>query len=825
MHADNLEILRKEAVRLIQLESLLLSKIAATPGLVSEAGSTEQQTLDTAILKRSLEVLKGEKTKLDTMDMVVAVVGTMKAGKSTTINAIVGAEVLPNRNAPMTAIPTLIRHSPGMKEPKLLFHNNEPINNLCEIINKTLSNDPGLTDRIVQEAPELEGALAFVTRGTKVSQEYSGQSGIFEFLKSINDLVRICRVLELDFPFSDYDEMHELPVIEVEFAALSDKEAALGRLTLLDTPGPNEAGQKHLKVVLRDQLRKASAVIAVLNYNQLKSQDDQDLQDEINAVTTLAKGRVYAFVNRFDEKRRNDPDEDSIKTMVKRRFDNDIPVDSIFAVSAYRAFISELAQKSLKKHGRLPDPDLPENAWVEEFGQTCLGIDWEDKLDDIDTVSRAAVVFWEKSGFGGPLERVIHTAHQNAAYYALDSAASKLLNLSERISNFINSRDTALGKTTAELQKHIDSLRGDTQRITALREEKEKEAEYLLGDLRDRVSDALAKTKKQAQAITRSLFEDGEIEQKKREEEARSLTKAEREHQEIDTVSDEKKHGIESVIFKVIYGHRIHIREAGDESSKKKVLDPTERVLEFTSAKDAKSFLTKIEQALEKPISKLSEQLGEDLSSTFQHFNDQLESEVVRKSGEILNDVSKRLGEDGFNISLRVPSTINSSAFALSSLDMSDGIKEGKKEVTRLREQSSLGGGIKRFFGRILGTDWGYDEYREKIDVFRVSLDELSAITDQLLEQQENSWQDVVKEDVEVPINTFLEDFFGELEKKVEGLRGDLLQGIADKEKSKNEQDELLKALKSMNRDLPALQEDSEALCIDAHSRLKERIH
>lgn len=44
---------------------------------------------------------------------MLAVVGTMKAGKSTTINAIVGQEILPNRNRPMTSVPTLIRHVPG----------------------------------------------------------------------------------------------------------------------------------------------------------------------------------------------------------------------------------------------------------------------------------------------------------------------------------------------------------------------------------------------------------------------------------------------------------------------------------------------------------------------------------------------------------------------------------------------------------------------------------------------------------------------------------------------------------------------------------------
>ena len=822
MHTDNLEVLRKEALRLLQLESLLLEKVSRTPGLVSTSGADNQQTLDSESLPHALEVLAGEKTKLETMDMVVAVVGTMKAGKSTTINAIVGAEILPNRNAPMTAIPTLIRHSPGRKEPKLLFDNNVPINNLCKSINKLLAGDPSLDVSIAQEAPELEGALAFVKGGEEIGTEYYGESGIFDFLSSINDLVRICRALNIEFPFDDYDEMHELPVIEVEFAALSNQDAALGRLTLLDTPGPNEAGQKHLKVMLRDQLRKASAVIAVLNYNQLKSQGDQDLQDEINAVTSLAKGRVYAFVNRFDEKRRNDPDEESIKRMVNRRFDNDIPEDSIFAVSAYRAFISGLAQKSLAINGGLPAPEQPGNAWVEEFGQACLGLDWEDKLDDVETVSRAAKVFWEKSGFEAPLKNVIHTAHRNAAYYALDSTASKLVDLSERISNFINSRDTALSKTALELQRHIDSLQGDAQRIAALRDEKEQEAAKLVSDLKTSVSKALADTRKEGQSITQKLFEQGVIEQDAREKEAGSLSKAERDRKGIATVSDETK---QSSLFlgTLVRGSSTDSNRANKESEK--VVDPDDRELEFAKGSEAKAFVTRIEKALEAPVITLSKRLGEALELTFHNFNNQLESEIAQESGDILNEVSQRLGDDGFNISLKVPSAINTSVFALRVLSISEGIKAGTKPVTKLRRQESMGAGVKRFFGDLFRQDWGYDEYKARIKVFRISLDDLNVITNKLLEQQEKDWRNSVREEVESPINAALEQFFGELQEKVEGLRGDLLQGVADKEKSKGEQDELLKALKSMNRNLPELQEDSEALQTDARGHLKGRIN
>ena len=62
--------------------------------------------------------------------LVLAVVGTMKAGKSTTINAIVGREIMPNCNRPMTALPTLIRHVPGRVQPLLRPQKVQPLNHL-----------------------------------------------------------------------------------------------------------------------------------------------------------------------------------------------------------------------------------------------------------------------------------------------------------------------------------------------------------------------------------------------------------------------------------------------------------------------------------------------------------------------------------------------------------------------------------------------------------------------------------------------------------------------------------------------------------------------
>lgn len=55
------------------------------------------------------------------------------------------------------------------------------------------------------------------------------------------------------FPFDQYQEIDQLPVIEVEFAHLKEAEESAGKLILLDTPGPNEAGQAHLRPMLQDQ--------------------------------------------------------------------------------------------------------------------------------------------------------------------------------------------------------------------------------------------------------------------------------------------------------------------------------------------------------------------------------------------------------------------------------------------------------------------------------------------------------------------------------------------------------------------------------------------
>ncbi|END8675217.1 dynamin family protein, partial [Escherichia coli] len=119
MHEKNIALLCDEADRLLQLNINLLRQMVEEPDVLSDSKNENRLLFDKQKALKRIEELEGEQIKTARREMVLAVVGTMKAGKSTTINAIVGQEILPNRNRPMTSVPTLIRHVPGKTEPVL----------------------------------------------------------------------------------------------------------------------------------------------------------------------------------------------------------------------------------------------------------------------------------------------------------------------------------------------------------------------------------------------------------------------------------------------------------------------------------------------------------------------------------------------------------------------------------------------------------------------------------------------------------------------------------------------------------------------------------
>ena len=274
MHTQTVFELSQEAERLLQLSLHNLHSLKTMPvATLDDALNTDIKNASNVhplhFSARGIDAqqatLSNELRKITRLEMVLAIVGTMKAGKSTTINAIVGTEVLPNRNRPMTALPTLIRHTPGQKEPVLHFSHVGPIDTLTQQLQMRLFGvDREKLAQKLEIDKDMQTLLDRIRQGDAFDKHYLGAQPIFHCLKSLNDLVRLSKALDVDFPFSSYTALEHIPVIEVEFVHLAGLEKNMGQLTLLDTPGPNEAGQPHLQQMLKEQLARASAVLAVM---------------------------------------------------------------------------------------------------------------------------------------------------------------------------------------------------------------------------------------------------------------------------------------------------------------------------------------------------------------------------------------------------------------------------------------------------------------------------------------------------------------------------------------------------------------------------------
>lgn len=307
MYTQTLYELSQEAERLLQLSRQQLQLLEKMP--LSVPGDDAPQLAlpwsQPNIAERHA-MLNNELRKISRLEMVLAIVGTMKAGKSTTINAIVGTEVLPNRNRPMTALPTLIRHTPGQKEPVLHFSHVAPIDCLIQQLQQRLRDCDikHLTD-VLEIDKDMRALMQRIENGVAFEKYYLGAQPIFHCLKSLNDLVRLAKALDVDFPFSAYAAIEHIPVIEVEFVHLAGLESYPGQLTLLDTPGPNEAGQPHLQKMLNQQLARASAVLAVLVKHRRATFHLQIFNDG-NAVAvsqqiavSIFNDQLVAFLCRF----------------------------------------------------------------------------------------------------------------------------------------------------------------------------------------------------------------------------------------------------------------------------------------------------------------------------------------------------------------------------------------------------------------------------------------------------------------------------------------------------------------------------------------------
>ncbi|MBB3269695.1 replication fork clamp-binding protein CrfC [Pseudomonas sp. OG7] len=798
MQEQSIDLLREEARRLLSLELGLLHHVQEGAGVLADDQGDEHQTFSKANVAKEIGYLEGELIKVGELKMVLAVVGTMKAGKSTTINAIVGHEVLPNRNRPMTALPTLIEHTPGQIEPVLELQNCKPINDLISQLGKVVSSDRG--DAALQNLERTDDMLDLLKlidqRGSfKVS--YEGSENIFWFLKSLNDLVRLAAHLEVEFPFGSYSSIDDYPVIRIEFSHLGQA-AGQGKLALLDTPGPNEAGQQHLRKMLKEQLKKASAVLAVMDFTQLKSDADEQVRKELDEIADIAEGRLFALVNKFDQRDRNGDTAEQTRTFVAESLMNRrLNAADVYPVSSRWGYLASRAQQEVVNHGKLPELNGAKNAWVEDFGQLVLGMDWEDALQDTEHVQRGASHLWKKSNFAEPLEKVIFKAHRQAAVMALSSAASKLVDTATRLARFLEVRDTALAKSAEELQEQIGSLRDDIAMIDRLEQDSEASSQNALAEIKCEMSMTFTEL---AEAIKHEVGEG--FKAGKRQEQQQAVARMQ--DQPTTTMA-----GLLKGVFSTwLGGERARRARTGFDFE----YDEESPVINFDKQSQAEALLKKIEDGVQSIISDGEVELVRRMGEILKDFRITFAVDIEDEANKLINGLNERLNRSGFAIDVKIPDTAPLTLKYTAGEILRDSVDSKHRKVTRSRRSKGAWGTICSWFGT---SDWGWEEYTVKQGYYAVDINKVRKAIDASIEQLFKDLEASAADTIAQPLNEGLHTFFEQLKGSIESIRSDLQQSIRDQERSQDEQIALASLLSSYKREVMPIKRDSEELLRD----------
>ncbi|HDT1525011.1 TPA: dynamin family protein, partial [Escherichia coli] len=765
MHEKNIALLCDEADRLLQLNINLLRQMGEEPDVLSDSKNENRLLFDKQKALKRIEELEGEQIKTARREMVLAVVGTMKAGKSTTINAIVGQEILPNRNRPMTSVPTLIRHVPGKTEPVLHLEHIQPVRNLLITLQEKLATPAGQqVAQTLQQTGDTRELLDILTDDGWLKNEYHGEEEIFTGLASLNDLVRLAAAMGTEFPFDEYAEVQKLPVIDVEFSHLVGMDACQGTLTLLDTPGPNEAGQPQMEVMMRDQLQKASAVLAVMDYTQMNSKADEDVRKELNAIADVSAGRLFVLVNKFDEKDRNGDGADAVRQKVPAMLNSDVlPASRVYPGSSRQAYLANRALHELRKNGTLP----VDEAWVDDFVREAFGRMKKDYVcKDSELATEGATDLWECSLIDQLITEVILSSHSRAAALAVDSAAAKLMQNAENISEYLSLRHQGLMQSIQSLQAHITSLLEDIREIADCQEQVTADVRMAMEEIDARTRELLTGVCTSLEEELNDYFRSGKRKEQQMLEEENSAQPRERNA---------------FAFFHDIFG-------TGNQHDRMRDFDPDSPEIKFSDRREALELMTQIESTVTSLHREAEAQFRPELEKIVSGIETGFRGTALYATENIAGRINTRLEDEGFTVKISFPAVSQLQTRLAVKTNLSALMEERTETVTRRRRQSGLWGKICGAFGT---SDWGWETYKEDVSRSVININTVRKEVMSLTRAYFGELQASIEQDINQPVRQEIDAFFCAFREKVEQLRNTLIQSSEDHKRDQQAQERL----------------------------------
>lgn len=335
-------------------------------------------------LNKALKALQDQKYQ-------VAVIAAMKAGKSTFLNAMIGADILASESEACTVCRTDVRLLEAGQKPRLLEYQ--------EGQRKPILISEGDTGKIRQDFLERTRAIR--------EKNNSDNTTRFELWHSIDAI---------------------------------SKYSSLAGFTLVDTPGPNEWQSASFNTVALKQaaleaLRTCNAILFVLDYSSFKDNTNSELlEDLIKQRQEFLKentGKIYFILNKVDRKSEKDREiADVVADLKQTLIDFGIPEPIIYPVSAWQGLLAKLIKQDKAEESQLKD--------FKKFFSARYAKENEDGDFVTPAPRKIAPQALIDSGIPTVEDTVIQTIIQNSGWNLLNDVLAKLDKVAKATEDSLN---------------------------------------------------------------------------------------------------------------------------------------------------------------------------------------------------------------------------------------------------------------------------------------------------------------------------------------------------------------------------------------------------
>lgn len=380
-------------------------------------------------LEQILQGLKRVEQKRREQSFQVAVLALAKSGKSTLINALLGAEYLPSSNIPETARIVGIRHEPT-------------------VVNESV----------------LDKA------GAKIA---TGVTEIREKLRELNAAQR-----KVDSVLAEDDLTLSAPLV-----CLAERSLGEQRFEVLDTPGPNEAGADILREKVDGLLRNADVIIYLLDYTKLKTEEEKCLFTRLSSMRRellkQCSERLFFVVNKIDLQDRSGLSLEETRKYVadllsKQVSGLNVPLEQVLLVSAAEGLLA-----------RIVESGQAEEKVIHDFAKRAFGVFHENAT--IEECRLFAPRMLDKSKLVVLEENIISFIYANRGRLSLQSLVDDLERQRKPFANYLRTTSQSLETDIDELAQKCRQLEHDLKiadedfnEVDSLSSRVEKEVEELV---------------------------------------------------------------------------------------------------------------------------------------------------------------------------------------------------------------------------------------------------------------------------------------------------------------------------------------------------------